>query len=86
MGVMAPDSQAPTPAGQDSPFLSNVLVVVGFAVIFTTFVTDTYWSWIIGGVMLIGGALWAGFSTHEAAARPAAHEEPHLEHGHGSAT
>ncbi|CAN5350001.1 hypothetical protein BH23ACT9_BH23ACT9_21780 [soil metagenome] len=45
-----------------SPVLANVTVLVGFALIFTTFATDTPWSWIIGGGMVIAGGLWAGFS------------------------
>lgn len=43
-----------------SPALANVVVVAGFVVLFTTFATGSPWSWIIGGVMLLAGALWAG--------------------------
>lgn len=43
--------------------LAVVVVMVGFVVVFTTFITDSAWSWIIGGVMLVGGALWAGLAS-----------------------
>ncbi len=45
-----------------SPILANVVVVVGFVVLFTTFATDSPWSWIVGGLMVLAGGLWAGFS------------------------
>lgn len=49
-----------------SPILANVVVVAGFVVLFTTFVTESHWSWIIGGAMLLAGALWAGARTTDA--------------------
>jgi hypothetical protein len=56
-GVMASPATEPR-----SPALANLTVLVGFAVMFTTFATDSPWSWIIGGVMVLAGGLWAGFS------------------------
>lgn len=51
------------PEEPQSPLLANIVVLVGFVVLFTTFVTDSPWSWIIGGGMVLAGGLWAGFST-----------------------
>ena len=53
----------PAPAEVRSPALANAVVILGFVLIFTTFVTHSPWSWIIGGVLLVAGALWAGFSS-----------------------
>lgn len=54
---------AVAPEEPTSPVLANIVVLVGFAVLFTTFVTDSPWSWIIGGLMVLAGGLWAGFAT-----------------------
>ncbi len=59
----ASHGETPAPAEVSSPVLANIIVVVGFVVLFTTFATDSPWSWIIGGLMVVAGGLWAGFST-----------------------
>jgi cell division protein FtsW (lipid II flippase) len=50
----------PTAEDARSPVMANIVVIVGFIVLFTTFVTDSPWSWIIGGLLIVAGALWAG--------------------------
>jgi hypothetical protein len=60
-----------------SPFLANAAVVVGFGLIFTTFMTDSAWSWVLGGLLVLAGGLWAGFSGGRATGDPtgvSAHE------------
>jgi hypothetical protein len=56
-----------------SPVLANLVVLIGFAVVFTTFATGSAWSWIIGGALVLAGGLWAGFTG----------PRPTVEHGHG---
>lgn len=51
---------AAVPEDRTSPVLANIVVVAGFVAIFTTFATDSPWSWIVGGLMIVAGALWAG--------------------------
>lgn len=68
----------PAPAAADpldtpSPALANVVVILGFALVFTTFLTDSPWSWIIGGVLIVAGALWAGFTTGDRPTTDASH-------------
>ena len=73
---------AVAPEEPKSPVLANIVVLAGFAVIFTTFLTDSPWSWIIGGLMILAGALGAGFATSGSAeglpraATPAPEESP----------
>jgi hypothetical protein len=71
MGAVQPptasDAAAPVaadhlPAEPSSPWLANAVVVLGFAVAFTTFATDSPWSWIIGLAMVVAGGLWAGYA------------------------
>lgn len=67
-----------TPLAEESsgPLLANVVVVLGFVVIFTTFVTGSPFSWIIGGLMVLGGGLWAGLAgTDPEHAEVDSHEE-----------
>lgn len=45
-----------------SPFLANLLAIVGFVLIFTYFATESVWSWILGGGLLLASGLWAGLS------------------------
>lgn len=52
-------------------------VLVGFAVLFTTFATESPWSWIIGGAMVLAGGLWAGFDGRPIA--PAGVDDIHAE-------
>lgn len=51
---------AAVPDDRTSPVLANIVVVAGFVAIFTTFATGSPWSWIVGGLMVVAGALWAG--------------------------
>lgn len=59
---------AAAPEDPNSPVLANMVVLIGFVVLFTTFLTDSPWSWIIGGALVLAGGLWAGFATAPATA------------------
>ncbi len=43
-----------------SPVIANLVVILGFVAVFTTFATDSPASWIIGLVLIVAGGLWAG--------------------------
>lgn len=58
MGAMAIVREEPR-----SPMLANVVVILGFVLVFTTFATESPFSWIIGVMLIIAGGLWAGLST-----------------------
>ncbi|CAN5818682.1 hypothetical protein BH24ACT15_BH24ACT15_06790 [soil metagenome] len=46
-----------------SPMLANIVVILGFVLVFTTFATESPFYWIIGVILIVGGALWAGLHT-----------------------
>ncbi|HUG84368.1 MAG TPA: hypothetical protein VMM13_07375 [Euzebya sp.] len=79
---------AAAPGEPNSPVLANLVVLVGFVVLFTTFMTDSPWSWIIGGAMVLAGGLWAGFTTAPATDGPPDADAPEVSpstggQGHG---
>ena len=46
-----------------SPVLASAAVVLGFAVLLSTFATDSPWPAILGILLVVAGGLWAGFSS-----------------------
>lgn len=45
-----------------SPVLANLVVILGFVAVFTTFATDSPASWIIGVGLIVAGGIWAGLA------------------------
>lgn len=56
---------AAIPAEPTSPVIANLVVLAGFVAIFSTFVTDSPFSWIVGAIMVVAGGIWAGFVGNE---------------------
>lgn len=52
---------AAIPDEPTSPVIANLVVLAGFVAIFSTFVTDSPFSWIVGAIMVLAGGIWAGF-------------------------
>ena len=52
-----------------SPVIANLVAIAGFVLIFTTFATESAWSWIIGGILLLAGGLWAGLVGQDSGER-----------------
>lgn len=60
-----------------SPVIANLVVILGFVSVFTTFATDSAFSWIIGTILIVSGGIWAGFVGEGAPA------DAHEGQGHG---
>ena len=63
------------------PVGANLTLVLGFVVLFTTFATGSPASWIIGGLLVVAGGLWAGATGTggATAGRAPTHLETHEE-------
>lgn len=58
---------ASVPEETRSPVLANLVVILGFVLLLSTFATDSPLSWVLGGILLLAGGLWAGFAGGGAA-------------------
>lgn len=68
MGVMAQTS--PPSAEPRSPVVANLVVILGFVAIFSTFATESPASWAIGVVLVLAGGVWAGVDRRTSNADP----------------
>ena len=57
------DQSSREPTG---PLIANVITLLGFVILFTVFATDHVMSLVVGGILILFGALWAGFDDHPA--------------------
>ncbi|MEE8600899.1 hypothetical protein [Euzebya tangerina] len=78
------------------PALANAVVVLGFVVLMTVFLTDSPWSVIIGVGTVVAAGLWAGLADgHPGSGTPASEspvsttlttDQPADERDHGHTT